>query len=156
MMSEHEAKQPQPAASSSAVGAVDAALGSRSGVALGNAHVHDDATSHAAADALGAKAFTAGSNVFMGAGQAGGPGGDALLAHEMAHVSQMQGVAAPQPGNFRVSDPSDHAEGAARGGGGGAGQSHTIYRDVTGVRAPATGCTGPAAAMPPAGGTGPA
>jgi len=158
MMSEHEAKQPQPApaANASAIGAVDAALGSRSGVSLGNAQVHDDATSHAAADALGAKAFTAGSNVFMGAGQAGGAGGDALLAHEMAHVSQMQGVAAPQPGNFRVSDPSDHAEGAARGGGGGAGQAHTIYRDVTGGPAPAAGGTGPAASKPPAGGTGPA
>src|ERR1051325_5132695 len=101
VMSEHEAKQPQPApaANASAIGAVDAALGSRRRVALGNAQVHDEATSHAAADALGAKAFTAGRNVFMGAGQAGGAGGDALLAHEMAHVNQMQGVAAPQPGN---------------------------------------------------------
>jgi hypothetical protein len=155
-MSEHEVKQPQPAsaASSSAAGAVDAALSSRGGVAHGDAQVHDDATSHAAADALGAKAFTAGSNVFMGAGQAGSPQGDALLRHEMSHVVQMKGVAAPEPGNFRVSDPSDQQESAARGGGGGAGQAHTIYRDVTGGPAPAAGGTGPAASTPPGAGAG--
>jgi Domain of unknown function (DUF4157) len=153
-MSEHEAKQsqPAPAASTSAISAVDTALSSRGGVSVGSAQVHDDTTSHAAADALGAKAFTAGNNVFMGAGQASASGGDALLRHEMAHVVQMQGIAAPQPGNFRVSDPSDHAETAARSGGGGTGQAHTIYRDPTGGPAPAAGGTGPAAG----GGTGPA
>ena len=150
-MSEHEAKEVKPAAAAggSHISAVNAALSSQGGVAHGDAQVHNDATSHAAADALGARAFTAGSNVFMGAGQAGSPQGDELLRHEMAHVVQMKGVAAPEPGNFRVSDPSDHQEGAARGGGGGTGQAHTIYRDVTGGPAPAAGGTGPAATPTP-------
>lgn len=152
-MSEHEAKQPAPApatASSASVTAVNAALGSRGGTALGDARVHDDPMAHAAADALGAKAFTAGSSVFMGAGHAAGPGGDELLRHELTHVDQMRGVAGPEPGNFRVSDPSDHQEGAARSGAGGAtGQAHTIYRDPTGASAPAAGGTGPAATPTP-------
>jgi Domain of unknown function (DUF4157) len=151
-MSEHEAKQPQPtqtARNDGAISAVNTALSSQSGVPHGPAKVHDDGASHAAADALGARAFTAGTNVFMGAGQSGSPQGDELLRHEMTHVQQMQGVAAPQPGNFRVSDPSDRQEGAARGGdGGAAGQAHTIYRDVTGGPAPAAGGTGPAATGP--------
>jgi len=158
-MSEHEAKQPAPApaTSNASVGAVDAALGSRSGVAHGDAQLHDDPTSHAAADALGAKAFTAGNSVFFGAGQSGGAGGDALLRHEMTHVDQMRGVAAPQPGNFRVSDPSDAQEGAARAGAGGqAGQANTIYRDPTGGPAPAAGGTGPAATPTPGPGPAPA
>ncbi|HEY0482769.1 MAG TPA: DUF4157 domain-containing protein [Kofleriaceae bacterium] len=147
-MSEHQAKQPAPAqaTNTAAVSAVDSALGSRSGVAHGDAQVHDDPTSHAAADALGAKAFTAGSQVFFGAGQAGGAGGDELLRHELTHVDQMRGVTAPQPGNFRVSDPSGAQEGAARAGASGAtGEAHTIYRDPTGGPAPAAGGAGPAA-----------
>ena len=135
------------------IGAVNAALANGGGAAMGDARVHDDSQSHAAADALGAKAFTAGNHVFFGAGQhaPGTAHGDALMAHEMTHVAQARGVAAPQPGNFRVSDPGDHEEHAARNGQDGASaQAHTIYRDVTGGPAPAAGGTGPAAA--PAGG----
>jgi len=157
-MSEHEARSTKaaPEAASSHVGAVNTALGSQGGVALGNAQVHDDAASHQAADALGANAFTAGPKVFLGAGAAGASR-DAVLGHELAHVDQMRGVAAPEPGNFRVSNPSDHQEVAARGGGGGTGEPHTIYRDPTGGAAPAAGGTGPAADTgPAAAGTAPA
>lgn len=141
-----------PAASAPAqasVGAVNAALASGDGAAMGDARVHDDSKSHAAADALGAKAFTAGNQVFFGAGQhaPGTAHGDQLMAHEMTHVAQSRGVAAPQPGNFRVSDPSDHEEHAARNGQDGASaQANTIYRDITGGPAPAAAGAGPAAA----------
>jgi hypothetical protein len=144
-MSAHESKArsneaSQGAAPASAHGVVDAALTSRGGTPLGGAQLHDDATSHAAADALGARAFTAGSSVFFGAGQhaPGTPQGDELLRHELTHVEQARGVAAPQPGNFRVSDPADGAEHAARSGDAGVtAQPHTIYRATHGGPAPA-------------------
>jgi hypothetical protein len=160
-MTEHDTKSSSstPAAGpavgadarSSAVGAVNAALASRGGgAAHGDASVHDDSTSHAAADALGAKAFTAGQDVFFGAGHfaPGTAEGDQLLQHEMAHVDQTRGLAAPQPDNFRVSSPGDDAEQAARTGaaGGGGGAASTIYRDTNGTTtAPAEGGAGPAA-----------
>jgi hypothetical protein len=130
------------------IGAVNAALTSRGGTAHAGAQLHDDATSHAAADALGAQAFTAGTSVFFGAGQhaPGTPQGDALLRHELTHVDQARGVAAPQPGNFRVSDPADGEEHAARSGqAGAAAQPHTIYRSTHGGHAPAAHGAGPAA-----------
>jgi Domain of unknown function (DUF4157) len=136
---------------SGATSAVDAALGQRgSGAAHDSgATFHNDATSHAAASALGANAFTAGSDVYFGAGQyaPGTEGGQALINHELAHVSQGKGVAAPEPGNFRVSSPTDSAEVEAKGGEGGGGATAapaTIHRDVTGGPAPAAGGTGPA------------
>jgi hypothetical protein len=141
--------------SSSAVGSVNSAL-SQAGSGMAHpsgATFHDNATSHAAADALGANAFTAGSDVYFGAGQLqpSTPSGGALISHELTHVSQARGVEAPQPGNFRVSSPSDHAEVAARGGsGGGAAAPSTIHRDDHGGPAPAAGGAGPAAG---AGGT---
>lgn len=145
-MSERDVK-PEAQGPGSSNAAVDAALSSRGGVSHGPAQLHDDPTSHAAADALGARAFTAGNQVFFGAGQqaAGTPQGDALLRHEMAHVEQARGVAAPQPGNYRVSDPGDHEERAAAGGGGGSAQPHTIYRDAHGGPAPAARGAGPVA-----------
>jgi hypothetical protein len=134
----------------SATAAVDTALEQRgSGLAHeSGATFHDDATSHAAAEALGANAFTAGSDVYFGAGQfsPGTEQGQALIGHELTHVAQSEGVAPPEPGNFRVSSPSDSAEVEARGGGGGAtGTASTIYRDDKGTHAPAGGGAGPAA-----------
>lgn len=136
--------------------AVDSALATAgSGMAAdGGATFHDDSTSHAAADALGARAFTAGSDVYFGAGQyaPGTAGGDTLIRHELTHVEQGRGVEAPQPGNFSVSSPSDSAEVAARdGAAGGSASAATIYRDLLpGGGAPATTGTGPAAGGPPA------
>jgi hypothetical protein len=122
-----------------ALGAVDTALGQRGS---GEAHAsgatfHNDAAAHGASAALGAKAFTAGSDVYFGAGQyqPGTASGDTLIRHELTHVQQSSGVAAPTPGNFRVSSPGDAAETAAtaRASGAAAGgetaAAHTIYRD---------------------------
>lgn len=92
---------------------------------------HDDSTAHSAADALGAKAFTAGSDVYFGAGNysPGSDAGDSLIQHELTHVEQSQGVEPPKPGDFRVSSPSDATEVAAReGGGGGSAAPSTIHR----------------------------
>ena len=144
-----------------ALGKVDTALGQRGG---GDAHesgakFHNDPVAHDASAALGAKAFTAGSDVYFGAGQynPGTPAGDTLIRHELTHVQQSAGVAPPTPGNFQVSSPNDAAEHAATAhasGGGGAGGSaaaSTIYRDpLPGAPAPAAGVT-PPSGPPPAG-----
>ena len=97
--------------------AVDAALAT---TGQGESHasgatIHKDATAHDAAAELGAAAFTAGSDIFFGAGHysPGTEQGDALLRHELAHVEQTRGLAAPTPGNYKVSQPGDAAEVAA-------------------------------------------
>jgi hypothetical protein len=163
-MTEHDSKSSSSAdaagagadAQPAAIGAVNAALSARGGgMPHGDASVHDNSTSHAAADALGAKAFTAGQDVFFGAGHfaPGSAEGDKLMQHEMVHVEQSRGVAAPEAGNFRVSNPGDGAEQAARTGeaGGSSASASTIYRDTTGTTtAPAAGGTGPAAGGDPA------
>jgi len=142
----------------SANATVDAAL-SQAGSGMSHesgATFHNDATAHGAASALGANAFTAGSDVYFGAGQfsPGTPQGDHLIQHELTHVQQSRGAAAPEPGNFRVSSPGDAAEVEARGGGGGGrGSDSTIYRDDHGPSA--TPGSGPAApgGSPPVGGS---
>lgn len=142
-----------------ALGAVDTALAQRG---AGERHAsgatfHNDAAAHSASAALGAKAFTAGSDVYFGAGhyQPGTEAGDTLIRHELTHVDQASGVAPPAPGNFRVSSPSDAAEGAARANARGVSASpSTIYRDtLPGAPAPAAGVTPPS---PPPPGTAPA
>lgn len=139
---------------SEALGAVDAALEQRG---AGETHesgatFHNDATAHGASAALGAKAFTAGSDVYFGAGQyqPGTPAGDTLIRHELTHVDQSAGVAPPTAGNFRVSSPGDAAEGAARDNASGVTASaSTIYRDpLPGAPAPAAGVTPPSPPPP--------
>ena len=161
-MSEHDTKSASPASAgpesdsrAGAVGAVNATLATRGGgEAHGEANIHNNATSHAAADALGAKAFNAGPDVFFGAGHfaPGSPAGDKLMKEELGHTEQMRGVAAPEPGNFRVSSPDESNEQAARTGAAsaGTGSANTIYRDTNGTTtAPAAGGAGPAAAADP-------
>jgi hypothetical protein len=57
---------------------------------FGGVHVHTDDDAAGQADALGASAFTIGRDVAFagGAYRPGSPMGDALLAHELAHVTQ--------------------------------------------------------------------
>jgi hypothetical protein len=147
-MSSHDVK---PKAENDADATVNTALADagRGTSHASGATFHDDSTSHAAADALGARAFTAGSDVYFGAGQLAPAteSGSALIQHELTHVEQARGVAAPAPGNFAVSSTSDGAEVAARdGSAGGSAAAHTIYRDETpGGGGPATTGTGPAA-----------
>jgi hypothetical protein len=79
---------------------VSARLGPALGADLSRVEVHDDPASAAVTGSLGAAAITVGKHVAFGAGQyaPGTPLGDALIAHEMAHVIQQDGgVAAPSP-----------------------------------------------------------
>lgn len=149
---------PGKSAKAEADGAVNSALETAgSGIAHDSgATFHDDPTAHAAADALGAKAFTGGSDVYFGAGQyaPGSAGGDSLIQHELTHVDQSRGVAPPEPGNFAVSSPGDAAESAARTSEPGATASaFTLYRDDE--TTPTTTGTGPAVGGDSGGGTAP-
>lgn len=59
------------------------------GADLGGVRVHDDQAARSTADAMGAKAFTQGSDISLGSGQSADDMG--LMAHEAAHVVQQAG-----------------------------------------------------------------
>ena len=75
--------------------------------------VHTGTAAHDAASALAARALTAGTDILFRAGeyQPGTPGGDRLLAHELAHVVQ-QAHGLPQ--GILDTGATDHWEKAAR------------------------------------------
>ena len=78
---------------------------------LSGVRVHTNDASAAAADAVSARAFTQGSNIYFGAGEyrPGTAEGDHLLAHEVAHtVQQQRGTGVQAKG--QVSQPGDAAE----------------------------------------------
>src|SRR5205814_4532380 len=94
------------------------------GQPLGDVRLHRDTEAAALAGNLGARAFTAGQDVFFGDGEydPASPSGFGVLAHELAHtVQQDAGVVAGQPhgSGLVVSEPGDRdelaAEAAARG-----------------------------------------
>lgn len=82
---------------------LDAGAKSRMGAAFGhdfsNVRVHTNSRATELSDQLQARAFTVGSDVAFGAGeyQPGTLIGDALIAHELAHVVQQQAAAATAP-----------------------------------------------------------
>lgn len=67
----------------------------RLGANLADVHVHRGSAADAAATALDAEAFTVGSDVVIGRGGASAPGDDGVLVHELTHVLQQRGAAAP-------------------------------------------------------------
>jgi len=77
-------------------------MGAAFGVDFSKVRVHTDATAQALSDQFNARAFTIGNDIAFGAGQYQ-PGtliGDALIAHELAHVVQQNGgnsTTAPMP-----------------------------------------------------------
>ena len=76
--------------------------------------VHTGPQAAESASALGAQAYTVGSDMVFGAGQYAPqtPAGQQLIAHELAHVVQQQGAAA---GSITVGEPdSAHERAAAR------------------------------------------
>ncbi len=82
---------------------LDAGAKSRMGAAFGNdfsnVRIHTNSRATELSDQLQARAFTIGSDVAFGAGEYK-PGtliGDALIAHELAHVVQQQAAAANPP-----------------------------------------------------------
>ncbi len=84
------------------------------GADLSGVRVHTGAASQAAADQLGARAFTAGRDIHFAAGQyrVDDLFGMHLLAHEVAHTQQQGGQAGLQA-KLRISEPGDAAEQAA-------------------------------------------
>jgi uncharacterized protein DUF4157 len=90
-----------------------AAVGAAYHADLSGVTIADDAESHAAAAALGARAFAAGDTVYLGA-QAPAPGTPAresLLAHELAHVVQQREAGTVR--NGMVNEPGDQHEQSA-------------------------------------------
>lgn len=62
------------------------------GADLSDVRVHDDADSRARARAYGSRAFTVGNDIYLdgAATRPGTPGGDRVVAHELAHVLQLR------------------------------------------------------------------
>jgi hypothetical protein len=87
-------KQPKPFAKAGAgeplAAGVRPALEERFGVDLSAVRVHTGADAAAAVGALSARAFTRGTDIFLGKGERATD--FALLAHEVAHVVQQQGA----------------------------------------------------------------
>jgi hypothetical protein len=77
------------------------------GADLGEARVHVDAEADRLTDALGARAFTVGADVFVRRSEyrPGTAGGDALLGHELTHVVQQRGADATVQRLIRANYP---------------------------------------------------
>ena len=74
-------------------GGVRQRMQSAFGADFSGVRVHSDSAAQEASDGLNARAFTIGKDIAFGPGeyQPGTPIGDALIAHELAHVVQQQG-----------------------------------------------------------------
>ncbi|HUS66475.1 MAG TPA: DUF4157 domain-containing protein, partial [Kofleriaceae bacterium] len=83
------------------------------GVSLAGVRLHDDAASHEAAAAIGARAYATGQDIHFaqGAFAPQDPEGQRLIAHEVAHTVQQKSASAPAVQNkLAVSQPGDAAE----------------------------------------------
>ena len=85
------------------------------GTSFGDVRVHTDDKASGSAEAVGANAYTVGSDMVFKKGQydPGSSQGQKTIAHELSHVVQqskgpVDGTAAP--GGIRVSDPTDRFE----------------------------------------------
>lgn len=78
-------------------GHVRAPMESAFGASFAGVRLHDDETGAALSNRLNARAFTVGEHVAFGRGEfrPGTVGGDALIAHELAHVAQQGATASP-------------------------------------------------------------
>jgi Domain of unknown function (DUF4157) len=94
--------------------ALDAGVRDRVGAALDDpltdVRVHADERADALARSVSARAFTTGSDVFFARGEyrPATTTGDALIAHELAHVVQQRD--SPATGPLTVTDPGDELE----------------------------------------------
>ncbi|HLY81438.1 MAG TPA: DUF4157 domain-containing protein, partial [Acidimicrobiales bacterium] len=81
------------------------------GIGLADVRLHTDGLAAASSKAVGAEAYTAGSHVVFGRGAYApdSPGGQRLLAHELAHVAQ-QGAGGGLPAQLEVGRSDDPAE----------------------------------------------
>ena len=80
-------------------GGVKSRMESAFGMSFSNVRIHTDATAQGLSDSLNARAFTIGGDIAFGSGeyQPGTPIGDALIAHELAHVVQQGGSSSSAP-----------------------------------------------------------
>jgi hypothetical protein len=85
------------------------------GTDLGGVRVHTGPDAAAAAQALDARAYAVGQDVFMGAGEydPSSAQGQFLLAHEVAHTVQQRGASMGPQFKLQVSQPGDAMETAA-------------------------------------------
>ncbi len=85
------------------------------GTDFARVRIHTDATAAASAAAVGARAYTVGSDIVFagGAFRPEDPAGRRLLAHELAHVVQQRGAAMPP--TLTIGPPDDGYERAAEG-----------------------------------------
>jgi len=76
-------------------GSVSSRMSAAFGQDFSHVRVHTDAKAAGLSDSLNARAFTIGGDVAFGSGEyrPGTPIGDALIAHELAHVVQQRGAA---------------------------------------------------------------
>jgi Domain of unknown function (DUF4157) len=88
----------------------------RFGQDFSSVKIHSDAQAADSAQSVGAIAYTAGENIVLGSGQADklrSAQGEAMLAHELAHVVQQRNGpvdGTPAPGGIKISDPGDRFE----------------------------------------------
>ncbi len=92
----------------------EAAMGRRFGEDFSRIRVHADDRAARSAAAVGARAYTVGSNVVFGAGeyQPRSASGRSLLAHELAHAATQ--VDAPVPADLPIGAPDHPSEHVAR------------------------------------------
>lgn len=97
---------------------------------LSAVRIHDDAGADRAAEAIDARAFTSGSDIYFRAGeyQPQTPEGRHLLAHELAHVVQQSG-----PAVKRKPDKKDSAKGAKKKDDKGVSDGKTFTHDELGT-----------------------
>ncbi|MCI0392743.1 MAG: DUF4157 domain-containing protein [Acidobacteria bacterium] len=113
--------QSQLGAGQSLDSGVESRMESAFGESFSGVQVHADANATELSDNLNARAFTVGEHVAFGAGeyQPGTMIGDALIAHELAHVKQQRGggasVESKQDGAAEYSALEDDADRAAVG-----------------------------------------
>lgn len=85
---------------------------------FGDVRVHTDAQASQSAQAVGANAYTVGSDIVFRSGHfdSSSPTGQRTLAHELSHVVQQRSGpvdGTEAPGGIRLSDPDDRFERAA-------------------------------------------
>jgi len=89
----------------------------RLGADFGDVRVHSDSAASDSAKAVGAHAYTVGSDVVLGSGvDTSSTSGRTTLAHELTHVVQQRSGpvdGTPASGGIQVSDPGDRFERAA-------------------------------------------
>jgi hypothetical protein len=116
------------------------------GQSFEDVRIHTDPQASKSAEAVGANAYTVGSDIVFRSGQfdAGSATGQRTLAHELTHVVQQRSGpvdGTEAPGGIRLSDPSDRFERAAEqtagevvsgigSSGGGSATSDTAQREL--------------------------